>query len=327
MRILVTGGAGYIGSHAVRLFLSRGHDVWVYDDLSEGHRTAVPRERLIIGDLAEIQRVDHAVLERRIEAVVHFAGSTYVGQSVKEPGKYYQNNLVNTLNLMECLRRNRIGKFVFSSTAATYGIAEHSPITEEEPQRPINPYGRSKLAVERALADYASAYGWGHAALRYFNAAGASSDGSIGEDHDPETHLIPLTIQAAQGRRSYLEIYGTDYPTPDGTCIRDYIHVEDLAEAHLLALDRLEPGKGLCYNLGIGHGYSIREVIRTVEQITGKGVPVKDGQRREGDPPVLVASSEKIQRELGWRPRYTDLASIVETAWRWHSGHPRGYND
>jgi UDP-glucose 4-epimerase len=327
MRILVTGGAGYIGSHAVRLFLSRGHDAWVYDDLSEGHRAAVPKERLIVGDLAEIQRVDHAVVERRIEAVVHFAGSTYVGQSVKEPAKYYQNNLVNTLNLMECLRRNGVVRFVFSSTAATYGIAEQTPITEDQPERPINPYGRSKLAVERALTDYASAYAWGFAALRYFNAAGACGDSTIGEDHDPETHLIPLAIQAAQGRRPYLEIFGADYPTADGTCIRDYIHVDDLAEAHLLALERLEPGKGVCYNLGIGRGYSVREVIHTVEKITEKRVPTKEGPRRPGDPPALVASSEKIQLELGWRPRYVDLASIIETAWRWHSSHPRGYKD
>jgi len=327
MRILVTGGAGYIGSHAVKLFLSRGHDVWVFDNLSLGHRAAVPSDRLILGDLAEVPRVDHALVEHRIEAVVHFAASTYVGQSVKEPGKYYQNNLANTLNLMECLRRNRIWRFVFSSTAATYGISERIPITEEALQRPINPYGKSKTAVEGALADYASAYDWGFAALRYFNAAGASADGSIGEDHDPETHLIPLAVEAALGRRAEVEIYGADYPTPDGTCIRDYIHVDDLAEAHLLALERLEPGKGLLYNLGIGHGYSVREVIQTVEQVVGKPVPAKEGPRRPGDPPALVASSEKIQRELGWRPRYTNLTSIVETAWRWHRAHPKGYND
>jgi UDP-glucose-4-epimerase GalE len=327
MRVFVTGGAGYIGSHAVRLFLSRGHDVWVYDNLSEGHKAAVPRDRLIIGDLSEVARVEQAILHHRIEAVVHFAAFTYVGQSVKEPGEYYRNNLVNTLNLFECLRRNQVSRFVFSSTAATYGIPKQIPITEEESLRPINPYGRSKVAVEGALADYAMAYGWSFAALRYFNAAGASPDGTIGEDHDPETHLIPLAIQAARGQRPFLEIYGADYPTADGTCIRDYIHVDDLAEAHLLALERLEPGKGLFYNLGIGRGYSVREVIRTVEKVSGKQVPVKEGPRRSGDPPVLVASSEKIQRELGWRPRYTELATIVETAWRWHSSHPKGYND
>src|SRR5262249_31885982 len=318
MRVLVTGGAGYIGSHAVRLFLSGGHEVWVYDNLSEGHRNAVPTERLIFGDLAEIPRLDQAILGNRIEAIVHFAAFTYVGESVRDPGKYYQNNLINTLNLMECLRRNGVWRFVLSSTAATYGEPDRSPITEDVPQRPINPYGHSKLGVERALGDYARAYGWGYAALRYFNAAGAAADGAIGEDHDPETHLIPLAIQAAQGRRSELEIYGTDYPTPDGTCIRDYIHVDDLADAHLLALERLEQGKGLCYNLGIGRGYSVREVIQTVEKVSRKKVPVKETGRRAGDPPILVASSEKIRRELGWRPRFTELEPIVASAWRWH---------
>jgi UDP-glucose 4-epimerase len=327
MRILVTGGAGYIGSHAVRLFLARGHDVWVYDNLSMGHRAAVPADRLIVGDLAEVQRLDHAVILHRIEAVVHFAAFAYVGESVRDPGKYYQNNPVNTLNLMECLRRNGVGRFVFSSTCATYGVPQRVPITEDEPQRPINPYGTGKLAVERALADYAAAYGWGYAALRYFNAAGAAPDGTIGEDHDPETHLIPLVIAAAAGRRPHVEVFGTDYPTPDGTCVRDYIHVDDLAEAHLLALERLEQGKGLCYNLGIGRGYSVREVIRVAEEVTGKKVPVKEGPRRPGDPPALVASSEKVQRELGWRPKYAELRPILETAWNWHRTHPKGYND
>jgi UDP-glucose-4-epimerase GalE len=327
MRILVTGGAGYIGSHAVRLFLARGHDVWVYDNLALGHRAAVPGERLVIGDLDELHKLDQLLLARRIEAVVHFAAFTAVGESVRDPGKYYRNNVVNTLNLMECLRRQRIGRFVFSSTAAVYGVPEQVPITEDLPPRPINPYGTGKLAVERALADYAAAYRWGYAALRYFNAAGASPDGGIGEDHDPETHLIPLVLQVALGQRPHIEVFGTDYPTPDGTCVRDYIHVDDLAEAHLLALERLEPGKALCYNLGIGQGYSVREVIRAAEEVTGKPIAVKEGPRRPGDPPVLVASSEKIQRELGWRPRYTDLRAVIATAWDWHRQHPRGYRD
>jgi UDP-glucose-4-epimerase GalE len=325
MQILVTGGAGYIGSHAVRLFRARGHDVWVYDNLSEGHRAAVPADRLVVGDLAELPKLDQVLVEHRIEAVVHFAAFAYVGESVRDPGKYYQNNLVNTLNLMACLRRHGIRRFVFSSTAATYGVPQRVPIHEEEPQQPINPYGRGKLAVEWALADYAAAYGWGYAALRYFNAAGASSDATIGEDHDPETHLIPLILKAVLGQVAAIEVFGTDYPTPDGTCVRDYVHVEDLAEAHLLALERLEPGKGLRYNLGIGRGYSVREVIRAAEEVTSKPVPVKEGPRRLGDPPVLVASSERIQRELGWRPRYTDLRGIIETAWNWHRSHPRGY--
>jgi UDP-glucose 4-epimerase len=325
MRILITGGAGYIGSHAAKLFLGRGHDVTIYDNLSMGHRQAVPAERFIVGDLNEIPRLDHLMVERRIEAIVHFAASTFVGESVREPAKYYQNNLVNTLNLMECARKNRVGRFVFSSTAATFGTPETMPITEETPQQPINPYGASKLAVERCLSDYAKAYGWGYAALRYFNAAGASSDGTIGEDHDPETHLIPLVIFAATCKRPHIEIFGTDYPTPDGTCVRDYIHVDDLAEAHLLALEKLGPGVELRYNLGIGRGYSVREVIHEVEKATGKKVPVKEGPRRPGDPPVLVASSAKIQRDLGWLPRYPDLAPIVESAWNWHRTHPRGY--
>jgi UDP-glucose 4-epimerase len=325
MRILITGGAGYIGSHAVKLFLARGHDVWIYDNLSMGHRQAVPQERLIVGDLSELQRLDHVMVERQIEAVVHFAAFAFVGESVREPAKYYQNNLVNTLNLMECARKHRISRFVFSSTAATFGVPERMPITEDTPQLPINPYGASKLAIERALSDYARAYGWGYAALRYFNAAGAAADGSIGEDHTPETHLIPLVIWAAMGKRADIEVFGTDYATLDGTCVRDYIHVDDLAEAHLLALEKLGPGSELRYNLGIGRGYSVREVVHTVEQVTGKTVTVKEGPRRPGDPPVLVASSEKIQRELGWRPQHTELRSIVETAWNWQRTHPRGY--
>jgi UDP-glucose-4-epimerase GalE len=259
--------------------------------------------------------------------VVHFAAFTYVGESVTQPAKYYQNNLVNTLNLMECMRRHKIGRFIFSSTAATYGTPETMPITEATPQLPINPYGASKLAVERALADYAHAYQWGFAALRYFNASGAHPDGSIGEDHEPETHLVPLIIQAATGQRPHIEIYGTDYPTPDGTCVRDYIHVNDLAAAHLLVLEKLQPGKANYYNLGIGRGYSVREVIAAAEEVSGKKVSVKEGPRRAGDPPVLVASSDKIRKDIGWQPRYTDIKAIVETAWNWHRAHPKGYAD
>jgi UDP-glucose-4-epimerase GalE len=325
MRILVTGGAGYIGSHAVKLFLARGHDVWVYDNLSMGHRQAVPSERLIVGDLSEKDRLDHAVVVHRIEAVVHFAAFAYVGESVKEPAKYYQNNVVNTLTLLDTLRRNKVDRIVFSSTCATYGIPEKVPITEEESQKPINPYGRTKLMIEHALTDYAYAYNWGIALLRYFNASGAAPDGTIGEDHTPETHLIPLAIQAALGQRQALQIFGTDYPTPDGTCIRDYIHVDDLADAHLLALEALAPGKQLRYNLGTGRGYSVREVVKTVEQVTGKKVPVVETVRREGDPPELVAGSSKVQRELAWKPRYAELRGIIETAWNWHSKHPNGY--
>jgi UDP-glucose-4-epimerase GalE len=290
-----------------------------------GHRAAVPVGRLIVADLSETHRLDHVLLLHRIEAVVHFAALTYVGESVREPAKYYQNNLVHTLGLMECLRRHGINRFVFSSSCATYGVPERVPMTEDLPQRPINPYGQTKLAVERALSDYAAAYSWGYAALRYFNASGASPDGAIGEDHSPETHLIPLVLQTVLGQRPHIEIFGSDYPTPDGTCIRDYIHVDDLVDAHLLALERLEPGKGLCLNLGIGRGYSVREVIHVAEEVTGKKVTIREGPRRPGDPPALVASAAKAQQILGWQPHYTDLRAIMETAWNWHRTHPRGY--
>jgi UDP-glucose-4-epimerase GalE len=327
MRILVTGGAGYIGSHTVRLLLARGHEAVVYDSLVYGHRRAVPADRLIVADLADTGALDHALLVHRIEAVVHFAAFAYVGESVKQPGKYYRNNVVNTLNLLDALQRHGIRRFVFSSTCATYGLPQRVPITEDEPQKPINPYGHGKLCVEYALHDYAVAHGLGYAALRYFNAAGAAPDGTIGEDHDPETHLIPLVLQPALGQRPHVEIFGTDYPTPDGTCIRDYIHVDDLAEAHALALDRLEDGRELRYNVGTGKGYSVREVIRAAEEVTGRSVPVKEGPRRAGDPAELVAAADRIRGELGWQPKYTDLRPIVETAWNWHRSHPKGYDD
>src|SRR5262249_27960472 len=264
--------------------------------------------------------------EHRIEAVVHFAAFAYVGESVEQPAKYYQNNLVNTLHLLDAMRRLRIDRIVFSSTCATYGVAEKVPITEDEKQKPINPYGNTKLAVELALADYPAAYNWGFAALRYFKPAGANPAADIGEDHEPETHLIPLVLQAAMGKRPAITVFGDDYPTPDGTCVRDYIHVDDLAEAHLLALEGLTPGKQLRYNLGTGRGYSVREVIRLAEDVTGKPVPIKMGPLRTGDPPALGASAQKVQREIGWRPRYTDLRAILETAWHWHRRHPTGYD-
>jgi UDP-glucose-4-epimerase GalE len=326
-RILVTGGAGYIGSHTVRQLLGRGHDVTVYDNLSAGHRKAVPVDRLVVGDLRDIDAVDHLLVVRRIEAVVHFAAFTSVGESVKDPAQYYTNNLLYSLQLLDRCRRNGVGKFVFSSTAAVYGNPAAVPITEDAALAPVNPYGNSKLAFERALADYAGAYPFGFCALRYFNAAGAAPDGAIGEDHDPETHLIPIVIQAATGKRPHVEIFGTDYPTPDRTCVRDYVHVDDLAAAHVLALDKIGPGSRLAYNVGIGRGYSVREVIATVEAVTGKKVPVKEGPRRAGDPAELVASADRIHRELGWSPKYADLRTIVETAWNWHRTHPDGYGD
>jgi UDP-glucose-4-epimerase GalE len=327
MRILVTGGAGYIGSHTVKLLLARGHDVTVFDNLSEGHRRAVPADRLVVGDLRDVDQLDHVFVVNRVEAVVHFAASCYVGESVTDPAKYYLNNLQNSMNLLERVRRHGVKRFVLSSTCATYGVPDAVPITEGEKQSPINPYGNTKLAFERMLSDYAPAYGIGYTALRYFNASGAAPDGTIGEDHDPETHLIPIVLQVAQGKRPRVEIFGTDYPTPDGTCVRDYIHVDDLGAAHLLALEKMQPGEARAYNVGIGRGYSVREVIRTAEEVTGRNVAVKEGPRRAGDPPALVAASDKVRRELGWEPRYTELRPIVETAWDWHKNHPNGYGD
>jgi UDP-glucose-4-epimerase GalE len=325
MRILVIGGAGYIGSHTVRVLMARGHDVHVYDSLVFGHRAAVPADRLIVGDLRDADHLDHALLIHRIEAVVHFAAYCYVGESVTDPAKYYQNNVVNSLTLFERMRRHGVNRIVFSSTCATYGTPDTVPIDETAPQHPINPYGRTKLIVEQAMGDYAAAYSWGCTALRYFNASGAASDGTIGEDHKPETHLIPLVIQAATGKRPHIEVFGTDYPTPDGTCIRDYIHVEDLGAAHALALEKTQPGQIQAYNLGTGRGYSVREVIQTVEAITGRKVPVKEGPRRPGDPAELVANPAKAMRELGWKPKYPELDAIVETAWNWHRSHPNGF--
>ena len=324
-RILVTGGAGYIGSHTVRRLLADGHDVTVLDSLVYGHRAAVPADRLVVGDIGDAPALDRLFAEKRVEAVVHFAAFAYVGESVTDPAKYYANNLVGSLALLDACRRHGVTKFVFSSTCATYGTPERVPIAEDTPQRPINPYGNTKLAFERALADYAGAYPFGFCALRYFNAAGASPDGTIGEDHDPETHLIPLVIDAATGRRPAVRVFGTDYPTPDGTCVRDYIHVDDLAEGHALALGALQPGAALRYNVGTGRGYSVREVIRTVEGVTGLTVPVVEAPRRPGDPAELVADAALIRRELGWAPKYAELRPIVETAWNWHRTHPGGY--
>lgn len=327
MRILVTGGAGYIGSHTVRQLLAGGHEVTVFDSLDYGHRQAVPAANLVVGNLRDIDHVDNLLVVNRIEAVVHFAAFAYVGESVTNPAKYYTNNLMYSLQLLDRCRRNGVQKFVFSSTCATYGIPEKVPITEDTPQKPVNPYGNSKLAFEYALSDYAGAYPFGFCALRYFNASGAAEDGTIGEDHNPETHLIPLVFQAATGKIPNVSIFGTDYPTPDGTCVRDYIHVDDLARAHILALDKIQPGTKLAYNVGIGRGYSVREVISAVEEITGLKVPVKEGPRRAGDPPALVADAGKIKRELGWAPKYDTLKSILETAWRWHKAHPNGYGE
>jgi UDP-glucose 4-epimerase len=323
MRILVVGGAGYIGSFAVRHLLRAGHDVRAFDNLDLGHAWAVPEGRLVAGDLADRPAVEAALRDHRAEAVMHFAAFASVPESVADPAKYYRNNVVGTLNLLDAMRAAGVGRIVFSSTCAVYGVPERVPIAEDTPPRPISPYGATKLACERALADYAAAYGLGAAALRYFNACGGADDGSLGEDHDPETHLIPLVLQVALGRRDHAAIYGNDYPTPDGTCVRDYIHVEDLAEAHLRALDRLEPGRLRAYNVGTGSGFSVRQVVEAARRVTGHPIPAEERPRRPGDPPVLVAAPDAIRRDLGWSPRYTDIEAIVRTAWAWHSARGR----
>ncbi len=317
--VLVAGGAGYIGSHTAKLLHQRGYHPVVVDNLVRGHRWAARWGTFVQADLADKETVKRVLVEHRIRAVMHFAAFAYVAESVRDPAAYYRNNVATTLALLEAMVEVESEFFIFSSTCATYGEPEVVPIPEDHPQRPINPYGRTKLAVEQMLADFETAYGLRHVNLRYFNAAGADPDGEIGEAHDPETHLIPLVIEVALGQRPHIAIFGTDYPTPDGTCIRDYIHVTDLAEAHVLALEHLlDGGDSRSYNLGNGRGYSVREVIDTVRRITGRPVPELEAGRRWGDPAVLVGSSEKIRDELGWKPRFADLETIVETAWRWH---------
>lgn len=325
MRVMVVGGAGYIGSHVARALRIAGHVVRVFDNLELGHREAVPADELIVGDLNDQTAIENALREELIEAVMHFAAFSQVSESTSDPAKYYRNNIVGTLNLLDAMRSAGVPRIVFSSTAAVYGIPEHQPITEAFPTRPINAYGFTKLAIERALADYATAYGLGATALRYFNAAGAAEDASIGEDHEPETHLIPVVLQVALGQREYVTLHGTDYPTPDGSCIRDYIHVEDLAEAHILALEHIQPGSSKVYNLGTGQGASVRQVIESARIATGRPIKVVEGPRRPGDPPTLIAAADAARRELGWTPRYCDIKEIVASAWRWHSKHPKGY--
>ena len=324
MSILIVGGAGYIGSHTAKLVAQGGKEAVVFDNLVYGHEWAVKWGPFVKGDLADQAALDRVFKDHHIEAVIQFAAYTYVGESVTNPRKYYRNNLVNTLNLLDAMVDNGVRDIVFSSTAATYGDPIAVPISEAHPQNPVNPYGETKLAVERAMKWYAGAYGMRFAALRYFNAAGADPDAAIGEDHDPETHLIPLAIEAALLRRPPLEIYGTDYPTPDGTAVRDYVHVDDLAEAHRLALVALQGGTpSLHLNLGTGRGHSVREVIAAVEVATGRKVPYREAGRRAGDPPSLVADARRAFDTLGWNPKYPEITVIVEHAFRWHERHPR----
>lgn len=327
MNVLVVGGAGYIGSHCVRQLQQAGHRPVVLDNLIFGHRDAVEKSvPLHEANLGDEQAVGKLLDKESIEAVMHFAAFAYVGESVKDPLKYYFNNVVATLSLLRTMLNHGVKKFVFSSTCATYGIPERLPITEDLPQAPINPYGQTKLDIENALKALAVAHGLSSASFRYFNAAGASRDGAIGEDHSPETHLIPLVLDVALGKRESIRIFGTDYPTPDGTCLRDYVHVDDLSRAHIAVFDKLkEPGQALFYNLGTGAPTSVREVIEAAEKVTGKKIATVEEARRPGDPPSLYADSGKAQRELGWNIEFPDIHSILETAWKWHRDHPHGY--
>lgn len=326
MSVLVCGGAGYIGSHTVAELLNRGDDVVIADNLQKGHKEAVLGGKLMVGDLRDSDFMDKVFTENKIDAVIQFAADSLVGESVGDPLKYYNNNVMSTLCLLTKMRQYEVDKIVFSSTAATYGEPMNVPIMETDPTVPTNPYGETKLAVEKALRWCYEAYDIKYTALRYFNAAGAHISGKIGEDHNPESHLIPIILQAALGKRDCITIFGDDYNTDDGTCVRDYIHVTDLADAHILALDKMrKDGKANIYNLGNGNGFSVKEVVELARKVTGVDIKAEMGERRPGDPAILVASSEKAQRELGWQPKYNDLATIIETAWKWHKEHPDGF--
>lgn len=317
--ILIAGGAGYIGSHVNKLLTKKGFETVIYDNLSRGHREFVKWGELFEGDLLEIGRLRSCFESYRIEAVMHFSAFAFVGESVAHPEKYYQNNVIGTLNLLQVMREFGVKHFLFSSTCATYGLPEKIPIPEDHPQKPINPYGRTKLIIEETLKDYDRAYGLKHINLRYFNAAGADPDGEIGELHHPETHLIPLVIYAATGLNEEIKIFGADYPTKDGTCIRDYIHVMDLADAHIKALQYLmDKNRSDSFNLGNGSGHSVREVIEAVRKVSKRDFKVVEAERREGDPPVLISSSEKAIETLKWKPQYEGIETIIETAWKWH---------
>jgi UDP-glucose 4-epimerase len=327
MRVLVCGGAGYIGSNMTALLAGQGHEPIVFDNLSTGHRSAAKQSEFVEGSLADYELLLRTLKEYKIEAVMHFAALIEVGESVKEPLKYYHNNVCNTQNLLAAMQAVGVERFVFSSSAAVYGMPQTVPIHEDASKQPINPYGQTKWAVER-MCHYQSQTGrLRYVSLRYFNAAGAGNNDRLGEDHRPESHLIPRIIQAAMGKRSEVKIYGTDYPTADGTCVRDYIHVEDLCRAHLLALNKLQQSRELVYNLGNGKGYSVKEVVETVKRVSKKDFKVTEARRRPGDAPTLTADATKVKNELGWEPQLPDLDKIVATAWRWHSEYPDGYPD
>lgn len=327
MNVLVCGGAGYIGSNMTSMLLEQGHRAIVYDNLSRGHRSAAGSAEFVLGDLNDFALLTETLKKNDVEAVMHFAAFIEVGESVKEPLKYYDNNFSRTQNLLSAMVASGVNKFVFSSTAAVYGIPEKVPISEADIKAPINPYGDSKWAVEQMCRFLSEAGQMRYAALRYFNACGAGRNGTLGEDHRPESHLIPLVIYAAMGKRADIKIFGSDYLTPDGTCVRDYIHIEDLCRAHLLALNKLDKTPRLEFNLGNGRGYSVREVIDTVRRVTGKDFRVVETDRRPGDPPVLTADASRAKQELGWQTEIPELETIVESAWKWHREHPNGYSD
>lgn len=328
MKVLVAGGAGYIGSHVALDLYRKGHEPFILDNLVKGHKEAVIAGKFILGDIGDAELVQNILTTEKIDAVVHLCAYSLVGESVINPSIYFHNNLGNGMAFLDALVAANVKKIVFSSTAAVFGIPEKTPIPEDHPKNPINPYGFSKLTFEGMMKAYDDAYGLKFVSLRYFNAAGADPEGRIGEAHNPESHLIPIVLQAAMGLRPHIEIFGTDYPTPDGTCIRDYIHVNDLSQAHVLALQALVGGvDSTIYNLGNGLGYSNREVIEVAQKVTDREIPVKKGPRRGGDPAILVASSERIKQELGWKPEYPELEQIVADAWNWHYKHPKGFEN
>lgn len=327
MAVLVTGGAGYIGSHTVAALLERGEEIVVLDNLQQGHKEALLGGKLYVGDLRDGETLDKLFSENNIDAVIHFAANSLVGESMKEPGKYYHNNVYGTLCLLEKMNQHGVNKIVFSSTAATYGEPENVPIDEYDRTSPTSAYGETKLAMEKMMKWFDTAHGVKYISLRYFNAAGAHASGKIGEAHDPETHLIPIVLEAALGKRAHISVFGDDYATEDGTCIRDYIHVSDLADAHVLALDSLRKGSdSAIYNLGSSTGFSVKQVIDIAREVTGREIPVAFEQRRPGDPAVLIASSQRARQELGWNPQRSNLKEIIASAWNWHSNHPNGYS-
>jgi UDP-glucose 4-epimerase len=327
MRIFVTGGAGYVGSACLRRLLAEGHDAVAFDNLCEGHAQAVPGGRLITGDVRDTAALAKAIKDHRSEALMHFAAATYVGVSVQDPDYHYSNNIGGTLSLLRAMREAGVRRMLFSSTCATYGDNPKPPMDEQAAQTPCSPYARTKLAVEWMIRDFAHAYGLGYTILRYFNAAGADSDGDHGEDHNPETHLIPLVLGVALGKQPKILLYGDDYPTPDGTCIRDYVHTEDLASAHLLAIAATTPQTAEVYNIGTGQGHSVKQVHAACERVTGRAIPYEVVARRPGDAPALVADATKLKTRLGWKPKHAGLQAIIETAWNWHRRYPRGYGD